>query len=63
MNDLFPGHVENLEPNSGVGYKIVGDLHQGLIDRYDSINWTAITQEFGTFKPLQVFQASSLKGQ
>ena len=58
LNDLFPGHVENLEPNSGVGYKIVGDLHQGLIDRYDSIKWTAITQEFGTFKPLQVFQAS-----
>ena len=58
LDKLFPGHVESLDPNAGVGYKIVGDLHQGLIDRYDSINWTAVTQEFGTFKPIQVLQAS-----
>ena len=38
-----PGHVESLDPNAGVGYEIVGDLHQGLEDRY-SDKWTSITQ-------------------
>ena len=55
---LFPGHIESLDPNAGVGYQIVGDLHQGLIDRYDHIKWLALTQEFGTFKPIQVLLAS-----
>jgi hypothetical protein len=58
LEKLFPGHVESLGPNEGVGYKIVGDLHQGLEDRYDEIQWTSITQEFGTFKPIQVLKAS-----
>ncbi|MAX45883.1 MAG: hypothetical protein CMB24_03705, partial [Euryarchaeota archaeon] len=26
--------------------------------RYDHIKWLALTQEFGTFKPIQVLQAS-----
>mgnify|MGYP001174364974 FL=1 len=58
LNDLFPGHVESLDPNAGVGYQIDGDLHQGLEDRYDKINWTSITQEFGTFSPVKVIRAS-----
>ena len=58
LEQLFPGHVESLDPNAGVGYEIVGDLHQGLEDRFDHIDWTSITQEFGTFKPLQVLKAS-----
>ena len=58
LDALFPGHVETLDPNSGVGYEIVGDLHQGLEDRYSDIEWTSITQEFGTFKPVIVLQAS-----
>ena len=55
---MFPRHVESLDPNQGVGYEIVGDLHQGLEDRYSHIDWTSITQEFGTFKPVQVIRAS-----
>ena len=58
LHDLFPGHVESLDADSGVGYKIVGDLHQGLKDRYDHIKWTSLTQEFGTFKPLEVLKAN-----
>ena len=61
LDALFPGHVESLDPNAGVGYEIVGDLHQGLEDRYSDIEWTSITQEFGTFKPVKVLQASSRK--
>ena len=30
LDGLFPGHVESLDPNAGVGYEIIGDLHQGL---------------------------------
>nr|MCS5526028.1 DUF2817 domain-containing protein [Candidatus Poseidoniaceae archaeon] len=55
---LFPGHVESLDPNMGVGYNIDGDLHQGLEDRYQDIVWTSITQEFGTIKPVKVLKAS-----
>jgi len=58
LEKLFPGHVEPLDSNSGVGYRIVGDLHQGLQDRYGHANWTALTQEFGTFKPIDVIMAS-----
>ena len=58
LDALFPGHVETLDPNAGVGYEIVGDLHQGLEDRYSDIEWTSITQEFGTFKPVIVLQGS-----
>jgi succinylglutamate desuccinylase len=58
LEKLFPGHIESLDPNEGVGYEIVGDLHQGLEDRYDKLNWTSITQEFGTFKPVDVLMAS-----
>ena len=63
LEDLFPGHVESLDPKAGVGYQIVGDLHQGLEDRYNKIEWTSITQEFGTFKPLQVLMASRAENQ
>ena len=58
LQDLFPGHVESLDPNEGVGYEIIGDLHQGLEDRYSHIEWTSITQEFGTFKPVEVLKAT-----
>ena len=58
LRELFPGHVESLDPNDGDGYEIVGDLHQGLEDRYSNLKWTSITQEFGTFKPVDVLKAS-----
>ena len=58
LKALFPGHVESLDPDAGVGYEILGDLHQGLEDRFDSIEWTSITQEFGTFKPVEVLKAT-----
>ena len=52
---LFPGHVALTQMQA---LQIIGDLHQGLIDRYDHIKWLALTQKFGTFKPTQVIQAS-----
>lgn len=58
LSVLFPGHVESLDSNAGVGYQIVGDFHQGLEGRYEDINWTSITQEFGTFSPIKVIRAS-----
>ncbi len=58
LDEMFPKHVESLDPNAGVGYQIDGDLHQGLQDRFSHIKWTSITQEFGTFKPIKVIRAS-----
>ena len=57
LDNLFPGHVQSLDPNAGVGYQIRGDLHQGLEDRYKDAKWLSVTQEFGTFKPLDVLFA------
>ena len=65
LKALFPGHIESLDPNAGVGYEIIGDLHQGLIDRYDHIKWLALTQEFGTFNmmidPFRFYRLQGLK--
>ena len=58
LTNLFPGHVEPLLSNEGVGYEIKGDLHQGLGSYFSSIDWTCFTQEFGTFKPVRVLRAS-----
>ena len=56
--ELFPGHVEHLDSEKGVGYEIMGDIHQGLVSRFGDIDWTYVTQEFGTFKPVRVLKAS-----
>lgn len=58
LQNLFPGHIELLDANSGVGYEIKGDIHQGLVNRFPEVSWTYLTQEFGTFKPTKVIRAS-----
>ena len=54
---LFDSHVTSLDPVKGVGYKITGDIHAGLVSEFPSINWICITQEFGTFKPMSVLKS------
>ena len=31
---LFNGHVTSLDPLKGVGYKITGDIHAGLVSEF-----------------------------
>tara|TARA_A100001037_G_scaffold148975_1_gene134588 strand:- start:3579 stop:4682 length:1104 start_codon:yes stop_codon:yes gene_type:complete len=49
--------VQPNDPDAGVAYKIRGGMMDGVISRWPSISWTAITQEFGTFKPIKVLRA------
>jgi hypothetical protein len=58
LDAIFPNQIERLDPVSGIGYRIDGNFHQGLEDRFDKIDWTSITQEFGTFKSIKVIRAS-----
>jgi hypothetical protein len=58
LQQLFPGHIELLDAESGVGYEIKGDIHQGLVNRFSNISWTYVTQEFGTFNPVKVIRAN-----
>ena len=53
---LFGDHVAALDPGKSVGYKITGDIHSGIIEKFPSIEWLCITQEFGTFGPTKVFK-------
>ena len=53
---LFGDHVSPLDPTQGVGYRITGDIHSGIVKEFSSIEWLTITQEFGTFGPTTVFK-------
>ena len=53
----FGKRVCSLDPDAGVAYRTRGDLHQGLMARWPDLDWTCITQEFGTYRPLKVLAA------
>ena len=57
LQSLFGDHVTPLDPGKGVGYRITGDIHSGIIDQFSSIEWLCVTQEFGTFGPTTVFKS------
>ena len=61
LQSLFGEHVSQLDPTKGVGYRISGDIHSGILKEFSSIAWLCITQEFGTFGPTKVF--SSLRAE
>ena len=56
LQKLYGSHVSPLDPNKGVGYKITGDIHSGITSYFPDIDWTYVTQEFGTFNPIKVFK-------
>lgn len=46
--------VQSNDPDEGVAYHIRGGMMDGVMNRFPNIKWTAITQEFGTVKPVKV---------
>ena len=48
--------VQANDAEAGVAYEIRGGMMDGLMSRWPNIKWTAITQEFGTVKPVQVIK-------
>mgnify|MGYP001244843762 FL=1 len=49
--------VQPNDPDAGVAYRIRGGMMDGVSSRWQDIDWTLITQEFGTVKPLQVIKS------
>jgi len=49
--------VQSLDPDAGVAYRIRGGMLEGVAARWPAVDWTLITQEFGTVKPVAVLQA------
>ena len=50
-------HITSLDADAGIAYKIRGGLQAGVEARFPNIEWTSITQEFGTVGPYAVIAA------
>lgn len=57
LKEIYQDHVSPLNPNEGVGYRVIGDLHSGITSYFSDIKWIYVTQEFGTFSPMTVFKS------
>ena len=53
----FGNRILSLDPKAGIAYKIRGGMQKGIELLFPDINWTSITQEFGTLKGLSVISA------
>ena len=53
----FGHRVASLDPNAGVAYKIRGGMQKGIELRFPNIEWTSITQEFGTISGVSVIKS------
>lgn len=56
LKNRYGSRIQPLDPNAGVAYRIRGGMLEGLAARFTDINWTLITQEFGTYKPVKVIK-------
>ncbi len=54
---VFGNRILSLDPKAGIAYKIRGGMQKGIELLFPNINWTSITQEFGTLKGLDVISA------
>ena len=53
----FGNRIMSLDPKAGVAYKIRGGMQKGIELLFPNINWTSITQEFGTIKSVNVIKS------
>jgi len=56
-NQKFGHRIASLDPKAGVAYKIRGGMQKGIELRFPNINWTSITQEFGTISSVEVIKS------
>jgi hypothetical protein len=57
LKQRYGERIQPLDPNAGVAYRIRGGMLAGISARWPEVNWTLITQEFGTVKPIQVIKS------
>ena len=53
----FGPRITSLDPKAGVAYAIRGGMQAGIEARFPNVEWTSITQEFGTVSPFKVIKA------
>ena len=53
----FGPRITSLDPKAGVAYAIRGGMQAGVEARFPNVEWTSITQEFGTVSPFKVIKA------
>ena len=56
-NQSFGQRIMSLDPKAGVAYKIRGGMQKGVELRFPNIDWTSITQEFGTIPSVEVIKS------
>lgn len=52
----YGGRVQTLDPAKSVAYRIRGGIQSGIEARFPDIEWTSITQGFGTIKPVPLLK-------
>ncbi len=57
LSASFGPRIASLDPKAGIAYAIRGGMQAGIEARFPKIEWTSITQEFGTVSPFKVIKA------
>jgi hypothetical protein len=57
LSSNFGPRITSLDPKAGIAYAIRGGMQAGVEARFPKIEWTSITQEFGTVSPFNVIKA------
>ncbi|MBJ84697.1 MAG: hypothetical protein CMB52_04180 [Euryarchaeota archaeon] len=56
LKQRYGARIQPLDPKKGVAYKIRGGIQAGIEARFPDKEWTSITQEFGTIKPIPLLR-------
>ena len=56
LKTRYGDRIQPLDPAKGVAYKIRGGIQAGIESRFPDKEWTSITQEFGTIKPIPLLK-------
>ncbi len=56
LKHRYGSRIQPLDPKKGVAYKIRGGIQAGIEARFPEKDWTSITQEFGTIKPIPLLR-------
>lgn len=63
LRQRFGNKITGLDSGAGVAYSIRGGMQEGCEKRFPHIDWTSITQEFGTIKPFPLIKALRAENQ
>lgn len=56
LKQSYGNRIQVLDPSKSVAYRIRGGIQAGVEARWPDIDWTSITQEFGTIKPIPLLR-------